>query len=213
MTEPREPQSLDFGLAALLLVGVYVFGELADTTRLGRIVAGVMAYAAAIAILRGIRASRTVTWWTIGVLAGGSVLRVVSATSDAEFLRVLASVVHLGVALAAPFLVLRFILRAGTVTVNVVFAGVTLYLLIGILFGIVYTDVAWTNPDAFSPPQAPGAGAGSALFYFSFIVLTTVGFGDIAAASDLTRSVFPIPPAPVSTVIPFCCRRPRSTRL
>jgi hypothetical protein len=184
-----ESQSLDFGLAALLLVGVYVLGELADTTRIGRVAGGLMAYAAAFAVLRGIRASRAVTRWSIGLLALGSLLRVLSAASDADALRVLASVIHLGIALAAPFLVLRFILRAGTVTLDVVFAGITLYLLIGILFGVIYTDIAWTNPAAFSPAQPVTSAGTSALFYFSFIALTTVGFGDIAAASDLTRAL------------------------
>lgn len=189
MTEPREAQSLDFGMAALLLVGAYVIGELTDSTRFGRIVTGIMVYAAAIAVLRGIRATRQAMWWGLGVLTAASLLQIAASMSDVGVLRAAAGLLNLGLAIAAPFLVLRFILRSGTVTANVVFAGVTLYLLIGILFGIIYTDIAFTNPEAFSPPQPVSEAGESALFYFSFVALTTVGFGDISAAADITRAL------------------------
>ncbi len=64
-----------------------------------------------------------------------------------------------------------------------------LYLLVGVLFGAVYTEIAWVDADAFTPPQPVAETGDSSLFYFSFVTLTTLGFGDIAAGSDVTRSL------------------------
>ncbi|MDX1690918.1 MAG: ion channel [Acidimicrobiia bacterium] len=184
-----EPQSLDFVVAALLLGAVYVAAEVADTTRAGRMLTGVLVYAAALVLLRGVRASRTTMQVAFVLITLAVGLRIVSAANDVEALRLAVSVLHVGIAGAAPFLVLRFIFRAGTVTLNVVFAGITLYLLVGVLFGIVYTDLAWAVPGVFEPAQEVATTGDSRLFYFSFVTLTTVGFGDIAPASDLTRSL------------------------
>ncbi len=85
---------------------------------------------------------------------------------------------------------LVFIVRAARVDANVLCAGVSGFLMLGLLWAIAYLTVARLNPGAFSLPAAPGTSAildSFSAFYFSFITLCTVGYGDIAPVSRVAR--------------------------
>ncbi len=80
----------------------------------------------------------------------------------------------------------RFVLRAPRVDANVLCAGLSGYLLLGLLWIPAYIAVARLNPSAFNLP----AGAimdGFNAFYFSFITLCTVGYGDVTPVSKMAR--------------------------
>jgi len=84
---------------------------------------------------------------------------------------------------------LRFILRAPHVNSEVLCAGIAGYLLLGFLWALAYTLVAQLDPAAFVFASGP-AGQSMKTFtalYFSFVTLSTVGYGDIAAASNPAR--------------------------
>ena len=88
---------------------------------------------------------------------------------------------------------LHFILRAPRVDANVLCAGVSGYLMLGLLWTPGYLLVARlspVSPGAFALTVGPDAG--HALdnfnaFYFSFISLTTVGYGDVVPISRVAR--------------------------
>jgi hypothetical protein len=76
------------------------------------------------------------------------------------------------------------------VDANVLCAGVSGFLLIGLLWSPIYLMVARVNPAAFTLPASPtGASTldGFTALYFSFITLTTVGYGDILPVSRVAR--------------------------
>jgi hypothetical protein len=85
---------------------------------------------------------------------------------------------------------IRFILRSPHVDANVLCAGLSGYMLLGLLWVPCYIMVAKLNPDAFQLSSAPGAAAtmdGFNAFYFSFITLCTVGYGDVTPLSRAAR--------------------------
>jgi voltage-gated potassium channel len=83
---------------------------------------------------------------------------------------------------------LRFILVAPKVDLNVLSAGVAGFLMVGLLWTPAYLAVARVNPGAFSlPASAGGTMDGFSAFYFSFMTLTTVGYGDITPVSRAAR--------------------------
>jgi hypothetical protein len=85
---------------------------------------------------------------------------------------------------------LRFILRAEQVNAEVLCAGISVYLILGLLWGLAYTLVAQVNPNAFSfstPSVTAATMSGFTAIYFSFITLATLGYGDITPAADIAR--------------------------
>lgn len=67
------------------------------------------------------------------------------------------------------------------------------YLLLGLVFGHVYSILEWTAPGSFRVPAEPAVQRIeteqrlSMLTYFSFATLTTVGYGDIIPATSAAR--------------------------
>jgi hypothetical protein len=85
---------------------------------------------------------------------------------------------------------LLFILRASFVNAQVLCAGIATYLLLGMAWMFAYLLVWEWAPDSFSFTAGPDAShimTGFTACYFSFITLTTVGYGDIVPASDIAR--------------------------
>ncbi|HTY89393.1 MAG TPA: ion channel [Candidatus Acidoferrum sp.] len=89
---------------------------------------------------------------------------------------------------------LHFILRAPRVNADVLCAGISVYLLLGLVWVMGYMLVAQLA-DAKQPAFAFNAGpanqsmTGFNAYYFSFITLTTVGYGDITPVSNMARAL------------------------
>jgi voltage-gated potassium channel len=85
---------------------------------------------------------------------------------------------------------LRFIMVARRVNSEVLCAGVAGYLLVGLLWALAYILLANRVPDAFAFTAGPASGHNLnwfAALYFSFITMSTVGYGDIVPLSDTAR--------------------------
>jgi len=97
-----------------------------------------------------------------------------------------------GLALVAfvVFNLMRFILRAPSVDAEVLCASISAYLMLGLLWTIAYWLVDQLTPGgAFSFNTNAGTRSmnGFTGFYFSFITLSTVGYGDITPVSRIAR--------------------------
>jgi Ion channel len=93
--------------------------------------------------------------------------------------------------LALSVVVARAVFAPGRVTYHRVVGAVLLYLIIGLIFVALYGFVALETPKAFANlPELHGdfAIAGN-LIYFSFVTLTTTGYGDIAPLHPYARSL------------------------
>lgn len=85
---------------------------------------------------------------------------------------------------------LSFVLRARHVNANVLCAGLAGYLLLGLSWMPAYLLIARINPNAFVMTAGVDAGAkmdGFHAFYFSFVTLCTVGYGDVTPVSKGAR--------------------------
>jgi hypothetical protein len=85
---------------------------------------------------------------------------------------------------------LRFVLRAPSVDAEVLCASVSAYLMLGLIWTIAYWLVEDLSPGAFvfnTPAAMKETMEGFNAFYFSFITLSTVGFGDIIPVSKIAR--------------------------
>ena len=92
---------------------------------------------------------------------------------------------------------LRFALGAQVVDREHLYAGLSAYLLAGLFFGVFYWVVEHTWPGSLAIPgegAVPGGGAQSNValtttIYYSFVTLTTLGYGDIAPRTEVVRGL------------------------
>ena len=85
---------------------------------------------------------------------------------------------------------LGFVLRAPSVDVEVLCASISAYLMLGLIWTMAYWLVASVTPTAFAFNTATGTKEsmeGFNAFYFSFVTLSTVGYGDITPVSKVAR--------------------------
>ncbi|HTW11367.1 MAG TPA: potassium channel family protein [Solirubrobacteraceae bacterium] len=82
---------------------------------------------------------------------------------------------------------LRVLRQRNEVTIEAVFGVLCLYLLLGMFFAFLYALIARINGGAFFETGA--AASAARCLYFSFTTLTTVGYGDLTASTNLGHTL------------------------
>lgn len=86
--------------------------------------------------------------------------------------------------------ILRYIMRASRVNAEVVCAGISVYLLIAIMWAMVYKLLGDVDPQSFyfaNVPNAEQSMTNANSFYFSFATISSVGYGDITPVTRVAR--------------------------
>jgi hypothetical protein len=81
-----------------------------------------------------------------------------------------------------------FISRQQEVTSEVIMAAICGYFLIGFMWGFIYFFLNSARPGSFQMASS-SAGEQSSFIYFSFVTMTTVGYGDTTPLSNAARSL------------------------
>ena len=88
---------------------------------------------------------------------------------------------------ATPVVIGRALWRRQVVDIHTVLGAICIYVLIGMLFSFLYTTIGLLGDEAFFV-QTNHANVAEFL-YFSFITLTTVGYGDFTPAFGIGRAL------------------------
>ena len=92
-------------------------------------------------------------------------------------------------------MILRAIFTQGSISLDSIFGAICVYLLVGMAWGSLYSMTEVLNPGSF---QATGKLADTlnsaetrqpVLIYYSFVTMTTVGYGDITPVSPPARTL------------------------
>jgi hypothetical protein len=85
-----------------------------------------------------------------------------------------------------------YIQRRGSPTNDTVYGGICVYILLGYCFALVFMLLETFSPGSFYYAHAAPVGheqVQGQLIYFSFVTLTTVGFGDIIPLTQPAKSL------------------------
>src|SRR5262249_352763 len=139
---------------------------------------------------RNSEASRRTVYLVLLALAGGMVIMLIlslSLTTGDEGTGV-ANVWTGLILLFAVVVIVRRVLSFDTVTIQSIYPVLSAYLIIGLMFAAFYAAIDHlTGTPFFVPGQ--GKDITQNFQYFSFTMLTTLGYGDFIVASDGGRAV------------------------
>ncbi len=126
------------------------------------------------------------TVFTLGVRWSERLSGVVALDVGALFI----TVIWLGYAV---WIIIRHLFQRRDVTVDTILGAMVAYLLVAVAFTLAFELIELRHPGSFSGLSASGgtdrSELGSAMVYFSLVCITTMGFGDIVAVSDIARSL------------------------
>jgi voltage-gated potassium channel len=92
------------------------------------------------------------------------------------------------------FDILYYVLKEREITIDSVFAALSVYLIIATLFALFYSFLYTFQPDSFHfatrrDPALSSSGINSNMFYFSMVTIATLGYGDIVPVTDFGRNL------------------------
>ena len=106
---------------------------------------------------------------------------------DAANLRVVA-LVSVVLYLIAPYVILRHLIRRPVVDVRTILGAICIYLMLGMMFAFTYRAISlYQTAPAFFGAAGPGTTAD--FLFFSFITLTTTGYGNLVPAANPGQSL------------------------
>ncbi len=183
-----QDESLTFLLAAVVLM-VFFIHPLVDVGWLAKFsmaIAGALILAAGMLVV-GSRPILTVIGAILAVLT--FLIDVAHLVAPAPWLlasRSVCFVLFLGLLNS---ILMNRVMRDGPVNRHRIQGAILVYLILGLMWSQAYQFLEALNPGSFSIPNpAPGSeGLALKLTYFSFVTLTTVGYGDITALNPFAR--------------------------
>jgi hypothetical protein len=100
--------------------------------------------------------------------------------------------VWVSIALGVSWGILRIVLAPGRVDADRIFAALSLYILFGLAFGVLFAAIESIRPGSLAGLAAAPAAAISLVdqtIYFSFVTLATLGYGDIVPVTHVARGL------------------------
>ncbi len=187
-------QSRDVGLSGLLAALVLVVFVLRPLVDLGLAGRRLVELAIALVLLLGMwtvwggRARMAAMSLVVGISEGIRALHWLGDSPRLGPWTGLASAVTIVIFMV---LVLATVFQARAVSWRQIEGAVAVYLLFALAWAQLYESVEAVSPGAFVLPQGHASESGwfSPLLYFSFITLTTLGYGDILPAHPIARSL------------------------
>jgi voltage-gated potassium channel len=131
--------------------------------------------------LLSLTAERQWARWFVVVVCAMFAMVVARAFTDYDFLEYIYLFLLLVFMLMAAWLVGQRVLLSGSVDLNKIVGSVALYLIIGLVYSILYTAVLQVSPEAIKGiAPGPWYDVMPSTTYFSFVTLTTLGYGDMS---------------------------------
>jgi hypothetical protein len=173
-----------YGLLLILIIAAYFEMALIGNTHWGKTVlslsfAGVLLLTLHTSHVRGrwVRITLVVSVVVVSINLG-------QAIADSEAFTG-ATYIWIGFVVAAPVIILNRIFRHPAVDLETILGAICSYLLIGIAFASIYGMMQAVGSENFFAQTGPFERID--FLYFSFVVLTTLGFGDLTPGTSVGK--------------------------
>ena len=187
LTEPRR----SFGLVLASIVIAMVFQLAAPTTDATRMIAIILQSSVIVLALRAAGFNKHVVEAAISAFAALAIVVAIALFGFDQIHPGAPRVVTLILILLTPAAIVAGVVRElredGRVTVQSVYCGLSLYLLLGMAFAFLFGAIQDIQGENFFANGVTGNP--NDFLYFSLATLTTTGYGDFSAANDLGRAM------------------------
>lgn len=182
---PLSPAAAHGGLALLLLHVLIAPYALRDPNAIAAVILQAVFYLLLIIVLVDLATHRAVMVGCIFLVVAATAFRFFASSLDLG-MHVLADAALALCGMITLVMAMRRILMARRATSALISGAVSIYLLAGIIWAIVFHALESIYPGSFSVSGSTVAGD---LYYFSFVTLTTLGYGDVSPITAFARSV------------------------
>ncbi|HTX70992.1 MAG TPA: ion channel [Thermoleophilia bacterium] len=198
-TPPRRRRLLEesprfadsFGLVLVLLVASYFVVAAAGDSNAGRIVSMLIFATTTWLALRASQVKRRVLRVALALIPLATIIAIVLVligNEDTAF--IVNKVLTILLVVVAPVAILKRLVEHPVISLNTFYGAVCVYLLIAMFFASAYSLVAILSGHQFfaqlagvAPKDTPAID----YLYFSFVTITTTGYGDFTAVTSVGR--------------------------
>jgi hypothetical protein len=173
-----------FGLLLVLLIATVILSGVSDTD-MAALLSGLLNVAAFVV---GFRASHSTSrlWTIVGLTSGGIAGAILVATIRADDVgAAFGATIQVLLLCVLTLTVLGRVVNHKEVTGQTIMGAISAYLLIGQVFAWTYMALPGYVDEAVIEP----ARSGEIAVYYSFVVLTTLGFGDVTPVNALAERI------------------------
>ena len=130
-------------------------------------------------------------WFSLGI--GLIVMSIVLAVYDSYFHSAKNQLLNLFPLLLfcilSVIVAMKQVLFSGQITLNKLIGSICIYLLIGLIWALLYLSVDLLTINTFTGISDEASLRVWSYIYFSFVTLSTLGFGDIVPVNELARTL------------------------
>src|SRR4051794_3993557 len=170
------------GFLIVLCIGVFAF---AADGRLGRIVASGLQGVTLLVILHTSHARPRTIRLAAVVTAVALVGVTIGSAGGSPLARAAPALLAASLALVAPLVILRRLIQQPAIDFSTVAGALCVYLLAGLFFALAFAAGGLLAHGEFFVQKDSGTAVD--YVYYSFVTLTTVGYGDLTARHDFAR--------------------------
>jgi len=131
--------------------------------------------------------SRRLVWIVCGLVIVALLSSLVALTAGTDSSTGASAILAALLVGMTPPVIVRGLIDQPSVTAQSVFGATCIYVLIGLFFAVVYGAIGALGSGTFFAGGVEGTS--NEFLYFSFVTMTTTGYGDFTAASDLGRTL------------------------
>lgn len=195
MTSTDMGKEIRFSFLLASLIIAVVIAPLLESTRLGDLIqlsCLTLVFVAAVFI----NWQHRTKLWLFAIAAVLSLtlhwLSLIFPSNNVSLFRFAASFCFLGFTAA---MLLKSIVSNDEVTPNAILGSICVYLLLGLMWALGYSGLTFIEANPFDiPPPAAGTSVEdhpnlATFLYFSFVTMSTLGYGDITPQTDLARTL------------------------
>ena len=126
----------------------------------------------------------------VSIALTGAALATISFFMNIPELRLVNLGIILVFSLGTIWIASKNMLLSGEIDINKIIGAICIYLLLALNWSMFYLFINTANPDSFHGLTSTDIGTQhSELLYYSFVTITTLGYGDLTPVKPLARTV------------------------